>query len=130
MDAGITPDGYLVEEMVTAAEAELILGIKSSRIYGHALILGRGGVDVETGDKAVALLLPAARGAIDRALAGLGVTAGLDPAIRGRIADIAWTIADYALANRATLAALDLNPVIVTQDGRVIAVDALIETGA
>lgn len=129
-DAGITPDGYLVEEMVTAAEAELILGIKSSRIYGHALILGRGGVDVETGDKAVALLLPAARGAIDRALAGLGVTAGLDPAIRGRIADIAWTIADYALANRATLAALDLNPVIVTQDGRVIAVDALIETGA
>lgn len=129
-DAGIAPEGYLVEEMVTGAEVELIVGIKSSRIYGHALILGQGGVDVEAAGKAVALLLPVTRGAIDRALAGLDLTAGLDPAARARVGDVAEAVAAHAVANRATLAALDLNPVIVARDGRVVAVDALIETGA
>lgn len=129
-DAGIAPEGYLVEEMVTGAEVELIVGIKSSRIYGHALILGQGGVDVEAAGKAVALLLPATRGAIDRALAGLDLTASLDPAARARVGDIAEAVAAHAVANRTTLAALDLNPVIVARDGRVVAVDALIETGA
>jgi acyl-CoA synthetase (NDP forming) len=128
-EAGIAPDGYLVEEMVTGAEVELILGIKSSRIYGHALILGQGGVDVEAARNAVALLLPAARGAIDRALAGLGATAGLDPATRDRIAGTAESVAAFAAANRSTLAALDLNPVIVARDGGVVAVDALVEIG-
>ena len=129
-EAGIAPDGYLVEEMVAGAEVEVIVGIKSSRIYGHALILGQGGVDVETARNAVALLLPVARGAIDLALAGLGVTAGLDPAARARVGDIAEAVAAFAIANRETLAALDLNPVIVARDGRVVAVDALIESGA
>ena len=128
-DAGIAPEGYLVEEMVTGGAAEVIVGIKSSRIYGHALILGRGGVDVEASKDAAVLLLPAARGAIDRALAELAVTAGLDPAARARVGDLAETVAAHAVANRETLVALDLNPVIVTRDGRVVAVDALVETG-
>ena len=47
-----------------------------------------------------------------------------------RQADIAEAVAAFAIANRETLAALDLNPVIVARDGRVVAVDALIESGA
>lgn len=128
--AGIVPEGYMVEEMVAGAVAEIIVGIKSSHIYGHALILGQGGVDVEKAKDARVLLLPASRGAIERALAGLGVTAGLDPAIRARVADVAEAIAGHAVARSETLVALDVNPVIVAGDGRVLAVDALIETGA
>lgn len=128
--AGIVPEGFLVEEMVGGATAEIIIGIKSSNIYGHALIVGEGGIDVEKAANAAVLLLPASRHAIDRALAGLDVTAALDPAARARVADIAQAIANYAVDNRETLVALDINPVIVARDGRVLAVDALIETGA
>ncbi len=129
-EAGITPDGYMVEEMVAGSVAEIIVGVKSSRIYGHALIIGEGGVDVEKAANAAVLLLPASRGAIERALEGLDVTAAFDPGVRARVADIAEAIGAHAEANRATLVALDVNPVIVARDGRVLAVDALIESGA
>ena len=40
---------------------------------------------------------------------------------------LAQQVARYAQAHRDELLALDLNPVIVTQDGSAIAVDALLQ---
>ena len=74
--AGITPDGFLVEKMVSGAAAEIIVGIKASRIYGHALVIGAGGIDAEHLKDSTVLLLPASRAMIEAAIAGLRAAAG------------------------------------------------------
>ncbi|MER8785612.1 acetate--CoA ligase family protein [Mesorhizobium sp. M1006] len=126
--AGIKPDGFLVEKMVSGAAAEIIVGVKASRIYGHALVIGAGGVNVEHLKDSAVLLLPATRAMIEASIAGLRTAAGLSEQARKRLADIAEAVAAYAVANRHTLVSLDINPVIVTREGDAVAVDALIET--
>jgi succinyl-CoA synthetase beta subunit len=48
--------------------------------------------------------------------------------MRAAVCRIAATVADFTMAQRERLIALDLNPLIVTRAGRVVAVDALLET--
>ncbi|MBW7920615.1 MAG: acetate--CoA ligase family protein [Rubellimicrobium sp.] len=127
-EAGITPRGWLVEEMVPDAQAEIIVGVKSSPIYGPALVLGSGGVDVEEARDAAVLLLPADAAAITRAIAGLGISRRLDGDARARVARLALAVADWMRETGDHVTSLDLNPVLVARDGRVVAVDALIET--
>ena len=126
--AAIVPESFLIEEMIVDSIAELIVGVKSSTVYGHALIIGAGGIGAEQREDSVALLLPTSaasiRGALDRIL----VARALTDTMRGAVSRIAVAVADFALAHRNRLVALDLNPLIVTQAGRVVAVDALIET--
>jgi acyl-CoA synthetase (NDP forming) len=126
--AGVDADGFMVEEMLQDGVAELIVGIKSSPIYGHALLIGAGGVLAEQLRDSVALLLPASEPAIRRALGRLKIAQGLDDAALQGVAALARAVAGHAMAHRGELAALDLNPVIVTATGRVMAVDALVET--
>jgi acyl-CoA synthetase (NDP forming) len=128
--AGIRPDGFLVETMVSGAAAEIIVGVKASRIYGHALVIGAGGVDVEHLRDSAVLLLPATRAMIETAIAGLRTAKSLSEPARKRLADIAVAVGAYAMANRQTLVSLDINPVIVMREGDAVAVDALIETRA
>ena len=49
-------------------------------------------------------------------------------AMRDAVCRIAGAVAAFALAHRERVVALDLNPLIVTSVGRVVAVDALVET--
>lgn len=125
--AGITPDAYLVEQMVTGSVAELIIGIKADAVYGHALVLGAGGVDTEQLNDFQTLLLPARDAEIRDALGRLRVSAALPAPVQQAIAALAQATAHYAQEHRANLLALDLNPVIVTASGQVIAVDALLQ---
>jgi acyl-CoA synthetase (NDP forming) len=126
--AGIEPEGFLLEEMVEGSIAEVIVGVKSSRIYGQALILGAGGIGAEHLRDSVALLLPASAASIRGAFDRLDVARKLDETARTSVARIALAVADFAMEQRHRLFALDLNPIIVTSAGRVAAVDALIET--
>ncbi|MEP6971991.1 MAG: acetate--CoA ligase family protein, partial [Betaproteobacteria bacterium] len=125
--AGITPDAYLIERMVTGSVAELIVGIKASAIYGQALVIGAGGIDTERLQDVQTLLLPASHAELLGALGRLRVGAALAPAARPAVVALAQDIAQYAQDQREHVLALDLNPVIVTQDGQVIAVDALLQ---
>jgi len=126
--AGIQTDGFLVAEMIEDTIAELIVGIKSSPVYGHALIIGAGGIGAEHLRDSAALLLPASPASIRRALDRLHVARVLDEAMRAAVSRIAVAVAEFATAHRERLVALDLNPLIVTRAGRVVAVDALVET--
>ena len=124
---GVDPDGYLVEEMVADARAEIILGLRTSPTYGTALVIGAGGVDVESRGDAAFVLLPALPGEVARALESLRVAKscpaeGLDALLR-----IAEALAAFAVSRRGAVASVELNPVLVTSDGRAVAVDALIE---
>jgi acyl-CoA synthetase (NDP forming) len=126
--AGIEPEAFLVAEMVDDSVAELIVGVKSSAVYGHALIIGAGGIGAEHLNDSAALLLPTSGASIRRALDGLRVAKALTDDMRATVCRIAVAVAEFTMVHRDRVVALDLNPLIVTRAGRVVAVDALIET--
>jgi acyl-CoA synthetase (NDP forming) len=123
----------LVEEMVTDAVAELIVGVVRDERLGLALVIGSGGILVELTKDTQRLLLPASRAAIATALSRLAA-AKLLSGYRGRPAgDLAATIdaiaavAAFAEANRDRLVELDVNPLLVRPQGRgALAADALV----
>ncbi len=122
--------GYLVEEMVSGAVAEILVGLQRDPIYGLTLTLGMGGVTAEVLADTVTLILPASPDEILAALRRLRLWPLLD-GYRGRPkADMA-ALADLALqlgalmASDTSLEEIEINPVLVRQKGAV-AVDALI----
>ena len=123
----------LVEQMITDAVAEVLVGISVDPQFGQVLVLGSGGVLTELWQDSVSLLPPFTAQGIEAALAGLKVARQL-AGFRGRPAGdraalvaCVLAIARYAAANLERLAELDVNPVIVRPEGRgVVAVDALI----
>ncbi len=122
--------GYLAEEMVQGALAELLIGAARDPVYGLALTLGFGGVEAELLADTVTLIAPVDAGAVEAALRRLRLWPRLD-GYRGRPrADLAAAV-EAALAvealMRAThrIAEVEINPLMVLAQGAV-AVDALI----
>lgn len=122
--------GLYVEPMVTGGIAELIVGITRDPLFGPVMTVGTGGVLVELLKDSATLLLPLSREDIDAALRSLKMFPLLD-GYRGRMkADVAAAvdaiakIADFALANADRLEELDVNPLIVCEQGAWVA-DAL-----
>ncbi len=122
--------GYLVEEMVGGAVAEILLGLRRDPVYGITLTLGMGGVAAEVLEDTVTLIWPVDAAQILAALQRLRLWPLLD-GYRGRArADMA-AVAGMALRLGAGMAAdarldeIEINPVLVLPTGAV-AVDALI----
>ena len=126
------PAGYLAEEMVTGAVAELIVGVTRDPTGLMALTIGAGGILAELLQDSATLILPAdARRRSRAALAGLRV-APLLAGYRGRPAADLEAVLDAIRGHRrlrrghaGRLAELDVNPLIATPTGA-FAVDALI----
>jgi acyl-CoA synthetase (NDP forming) len=122
--------GYLAEEMVGDAVAEVLLGLQRDPVYGLTLTLGLGGVTAELLADTVTLVLPASPDAMLAALRRLRLWPLLD-GYRGRArADVAAVvaIADRLAAlmlARPELEEIEINPILVRTHGAV-AVDALI----
>ena len=122
--------GLYVERMVNGGIAELIVGVTRDPLFGPVMTVGTGGVLVELLKDSRTLLLPSSRADIEAALRSLQMFPLLD-GYRGRPkADIAAAvdaiaaIAEFALANAGTLEELDVNPLIVCENGAWVA-DAL-----
>ena len=121
--------GYLAEEMVTGAVAEVLLGLARDPIYGVTLTIGIGGVAAELLADVSTLVLPVTGDQVLAALRGLRLWPLLD-GYRGRPkADVA-AVAAMAVRLGALMAdpsfeEIEINPVLVRVDGAV-AVDALI----
>ena len=121
--------GYLVEEMVTGALAEILLGLRRDPVYGVTLTLGMGGVTAELLADTVTLVLPATREDILAALRRLRLWPLLD-GYRGRPKADVEALVDIALAlaqamEDPALEEIEINPVMVRAIG-VVAVDALV----
>jgi succinyl-CoA synthetase beta subunit len=122
--------GLYVERMVSGGIAELIVGITRDPLFGPVMTVGTGGVLVELLKDSKTLLLPSSRAEIEAALRSLKMFPLLDGYRRRPKADVSAAIdtilgiADFALANAATLDELDVNPLIVCDKGAWIA-DAL-----
>ncbi|MDP3195571.1 acetate--CoA ligase family protein [Tabrizicola sp.] len=122
--------GYLVEEMVTGAVAEVLLGLRRDPVYGVTLTLGMGGVTAEVLADTVTLVLPVTEAEVLAAARGLRLWPLLD-GYRGRpradmasVAAIAVRLGAVMLADES-LEEIEINPVMVREKGAV-AVDALV----
>jgi len=122
--------GYLLEEMVTGAVAEILMGLRRDPVYGVTLTLGMGGVTAELLADTVTLVLPATEAQVLAAMRSLRLWPLLD-GYRGRakadmaaVADIAVRLGKLMLAD-ASLEEIEINPILVRPDGAV-AVDALV----
>jgi len=121
---GFHAERFLVERMVEGAVAEYIIGIKRHPALGLALMIGLGGTGVETQAHYRSVFLPLSAHEVGEALKGIGVRPGSAP--HEGLVKVIDAVAAYAIANSDRLLTLDVNPVIVTQSGEAVAVDALI----
>jgi acyl-CoA synthetase (NDP forming) len=127
--AGLAVQGVLVEPMADEG-LELIVGLTRDPLFGPAVLVGFGGVFAEVLDDAAIGLAPLGRLEALRLLASLRGAALLSGA-RGRRAVDRDALAGLIVAvgqlgwDRPDILAVDLNPVIATQDGA-LAVDALV----
>jgi acetyltransferase len=130
---GARIDGVLVQPMI-AGGTEMILGIKTDPLFGPAVVCGFGGIFVEV-LRDVSLRLPPLSAEDAREMIAELRGANLLRGVRGRrpsdvaaLADALVGLAGLAEAHGDRLRALDLNPLIVLDEGHgVVAVDWLIE---
>ena len=117
---------FLIEPMVTAPRAEFIVGVSHKPGVGHALVIGRGGTDVEELKDFTTLLLPTSTAQIEEALYRLHITRRLQLQ-ENDIAALTQTIHNIALFAddlRNKLVELDVNPILLDASCNVTAVDA------
>jgi acetate---CoA ligase (ADP-forming) subunit beta len=126
--------GVLVAPMVKGAR-ELIAGLHRDPQFGLTVMLGLGGILAEAVGRVAFRMVPLERVDAEELLDDLAVPALLGP-VRGEAAvdraavvDLVLALAAYGQAEEA-VASVDLNPVVVTAEGRPVAVDALVELSA
>jgi acetyl-CoA synthetase (ADP-forming) len=123
--------GVLVAPMVKGAR-ELIAGLHRDPQFGLTVMLGLGGILAEAVGQVAFRLVPLERVDAEELLDDLAAPALLGPVRgeaavdRGAVADLVLALAAYGAAEEG-VASVDLNPVVVTPDGRPVAVDALVE---
>lgn len=133
---GLKLDRFLIEPMVEGSIAEVLVGVTIDPHFGPVLVIGAGGIFVELLRDASRLLLPTTTGDIERAIRRLKTFPLLD-GFRGRpkgdlpaLVAAVEAVARYAGENIATLAEIDVNPIMVLPEGQgVVAADALIIEG-
>ena len=128
---GMHAETFLIEEMVQGAVAELLIGIHRDPAHGLVLTIGAGGVMTEILQDSTSVLIPASEDALKNALSRLRIAPVLK-GFRGRpaanqaaILDAIMALQSYALANAATLAEIEVNPLICTPS-TAVAADALL----
>jgi acetyl-CoA synthetase (ADP-forming) len=123
--------GVLVAPMVRGAR-ELIAGLHRDPQFGLTVMLGLGGILAEAVGRVAFRMVPLERVDAEELLddlelpALLGPVRGESPVDRAAVADLVLALAAYGEAEPA-VASVDLNPIVITGEGRPVAVDALVE---
>jgi acetate---CoA ligase (ADP-forming) subunit beta len=126
--------GVLVAPMVRGAR-ELIAGLHRDPQFGLTVMLGLGGILAEAVGRVAFRMVPLDRVDAEELLddlalpALLGPVRGEAPVDRAAVADLVLALAAFG-ETEAGVASVDLNPVLITPDGRPVAVDALVELTA
>ncbi len=124
--------GIAVQEMAPAG-VEVIAGVARDPAFGLVLAVGPGGVLAELVDEARMACLPLRAGDIEALLSGgrlarlMAGFRGSGPADADALADALRSLARFALAHEPWIEGIDVNPLIVREDGEgCVAADALI----
>ncbi|MGI9502230.1 MAG: acetate--CoA ligase family protein, partial [Geminicoccaceae bacterium] len=131
-DENAVTDRFLIEKMVDAPIAELMVSLRRDPQFGFAMTLASGGILVELIGDSVTVLLPATRAELVTAVDRLSIGRLLDGyrggpvADRPAIIDALLLLADYVIASEDKVVELEINPLFVLQD-RVCVVDVLMQ---
>jgi acyl-CoA synthetase (NDP forming) len=123
---------FLLEQMVTNASVELLVGVMFDSAHGYVLTVAAGGTLTEILSDRVNLTLPVdaahVRGALDKLRIAplLNGYRGSAPVNQDAIIDTVLAVQSYVMAT--TPFEVEINPLLCGPDGA-IAVDALITTG-
>jgi acetate---CoA ligase (ADP-forming) len=125
--------GFLVRQMVRGG-VEVLAGVDHDREFGPVLAFGLGGVPAEALASVALRPLPLRGGDAEAMVSEVPVAAKLLAGFRGQppadhesLYRCLEALADYAWADRAVVAAVDLNPIKVLPRGKgCVVVDALI----
>ncbi|MCB4457819.1 acetate--CoA ligase family protein [Leisingera sp. McT4-56] len=121
---------FLVEEMVTGAVAELLIGVVKDPAHGFVMTLAAGGTLTELMEDSASFLLPASEAEIEAALQSLRVSKLLDgyrgapAADREAILRAIRAVEAYVMENALGLEEIEINPLLCTPSDAVAA-DAL-----
>jgi len=131
---GMPCDSFLLEEMITGAVCELLVGVVLDEAHGYVLTIGAGGTLTELLEDSASLLIPTTAAKIKLALGTLKVAKLLhgyrsaSAANIDAIVDAALSVQDYVIQNHGAIAEVEVNPLLCLPD-RAIAADALILIG-
>ena len=123
----------LVEEMISDAVAEVIVGITRDPILGLKLTIGAGGTLAELLEDVSTLILPTSRREIERAIKRLRIFRliagwrGMPEGDFDALVGLVEKVCSFAESCAETIVELDLNPVLVRpKNCGAVAVDALL----
>lgn len=133
-DKGLAFEGVLVEEMAPPGVELVIGGVMDAR-FGPVIMLGLGGIFVEIFGDTAFRVCPIdridAQEMIDELKGAplLRGARGRKPVDEGRIVDALLKVSDFLVESEGEIAELDINPLIVSDQGA-IACDARIVLAA
>lgn len=121
---------FLVEELVTGAVAELLIGVVKDPAHGFVMTLAAGGTLTELMEDSASFLLPASDSEIETALKSLRMAKLLDgyrgapAADREAVLRAIRAVEAYVMENALGLEEIEINPLLCTPSDAVAA-DAL-----
>jgi acyl-CoA synthetase (NDP forming) len=123
-------EGFLIQPMISGRR-ELVAGLLRDRDFGPVVMLGLGGIFTEALDDVVFRLAPIAEAEADVMLSSLSSSSLLGPFRGESAADrdaLIQTLVGLSRLGAAfdEVAEVDINPLVVSPDGQVTAVDALV----
>jgi acetate---CoA ligase (ADP-forming) len=121
---GAVVTGVLISEMVNVAQ-EFLVGVYNDASFGPTLAFGRGGSQVEQLADVSLRLLPATRREIESMVRDR-LRDLLPEQITRAVIDSVANVAAFAAGAGRRLSELDVNPLVVTADERVLTLDAVI----
>ena len=123
-------EGVLVQEMI-AGQRELVLGLSRDPQFGPCVMLGLGGIMTEIFKDTVFRVAPFDRIEALEMISELRSQALLD-AFRGQAPADREALGQFLMAlgqigsDQETIAEIDINPMMIDPNGRLVAVDALV----
>jgi acyl-CoA synthetase (NDP forming) len=124
--------GSIVVQEMAPKGIELILGLRFDPVVGPAVLIGMGGVLAELLDDVAVVAPPFTRADADaalRTLRGARLFAGVRgaaPVPTTAVVGAMVALGDWALDRADGVSVVEMNPLVVADDGSVLAVDALV----
>ena len=127
----VSPEGYLLEEMVDEMLVEIIIGVSRDTSGMLLLTMGAGGILTELLNDSSSLVMPVTRSDVKHALSKTKINQilqgyrGAAAANINSIVDAVMSVQKYVEANKDSIVEIDINPLIV-RERDAVAVDALV----
>ena len=124
-------DSFLMEQMITGAVCEILIGVVADPAHGFVLTLAAGGVMTEILKDSTTLVLPVTSQDVEQAFQRLKIAPILNgyrsqPAVdMSALVDAVMSVQSYVQQNMNDVLEVEINPIIATPT-TAIAVDALI----